>query len=276
MKAKTKKLFSLAMAVLTSATIAHPIQANAATEIKGCKGVPVEIHAASVSGTPITFTCSDNCGFRSEKVGNSSVSIGNFTSSADIYNLTFEVPGIHVITGTDATGMVVVTQTYEIADGHNYGMPIEWQKVTCTTDGKREYTCLNCRDKKEEIIPAIGHNFSEWILSTQPTSIAKGKERRECANCGKKEYKSVDKLEAFVNLSEEDVELKIGKSASLRVDEFAKGDYVLKWKNSNPKVASFKRNGSNACTIKAKKSGKTKITVVMRSGCKATCVVNVK
>lgn len=276
MKAKTKKLFSLFAAVLVSTTIAHLIQTNAATEIKGCKGVPVEIHAASVSGTPITFTCSDNCGFRSEKVGNSSVSIGNFTSSADVYNLTFEIPGMHVITGTDATGMVVVTQTYEIADGHNYGSPIEWQKVTCTKDGKREYTCLNCGDRKEEVVPATGHNFGEWILSTPPTAVAKGKERRECGNCGKKEYKSVDKLESTVSLSKETANLKVGQSVKIDASGFEKGDYVLKWKNSNPKAASFKRNGGNSCTIKAIKSGKTKITVVMGSGCKATCIVNVK
>lgn len=276
MKSKTKKLLSLVAVVTLCSTAAHPIQANAATEIKGCKGVPVEIHAASVSGTPVSFACSDNCGFRSEKVGNSSVSIGNFTSSADIYHLTFEIPGIHVVTGTDATGMVVVTQTYEIADGHNYGKPIEWQKVTCTTDGKMEYTCLNCRDRKEEVVPATGHNFGEWILSTPPTAVAKGKERRECGSCGKKEYKSVNKLESTVSLSKETVNLKVGQSVKIDAGGFEKGDYVLKWKNSNPKAASFKRNGSNACTIKAKKAGKTKVTVFMRGGGKATCVVNVK
>ena len=73
MKSKTKKLLSLVAAVTLCSTAANPIQANAATEIKGCKGVPVEIHAASVSGTPVSFACSDNCGFRSEKIGRAHV-----------------------------------------------------------------------------------------------------------------------------------------------------------------------------------------------------------
>lgn len=276
MKNKFKKLSALAVVVCTAVAATRPIQTSAASEIKGCKGVPVEIRAATVTGTPVSFKCSDNCGFRSEKIGNSSVSIGNFSSTADIYSITFDVPGIHTITGTDAAGMIVITQTYQIADGHNYGTPTEWQKVTCTTDGTREYTCLNCGERREETVPATGHNFGEWILSTQPTAIAKGKERRECLNCGKKEYKDVAKLAASVNLSKEELTLKAGKTAKLEAEDIVKGDYILKWKNSNPKVVSFSRKGGKDCVVKAKKAGKTKITVVMRSGCKATCVVNVK
>lgn len=274
MKNKLKK--SILLMAFAMAAAAPTIQAHADTAMKGCKDVPVNMYISPTGSSDLNFQCSDNCGFKIEKTGNSSVSVGGFSSTSDIYSITFYVPGMHTVRATDSSGTLVRTEIYEISDGHNYGNPTEWKKVTCTTDGLREYTCQNCGDRKEEIVPATGHNFGEWILSTPPTAIAKGKERRECEKCRKKEYKSVDKLEAFVNLSEEMLDLKVGKSASLRVDEFAKGDYVLKWKNSNPKVASFKRNGSNACTIKAKKAGKTKITVVMRSGCKATCVVNVK
>lgn len=276
MKNKLKKSLCLVSAAFIAVSSIPAVQVNADSATKGCKGVPVNMYISTTGNSELNFECSDNCGFHVEKTGNSSISIGGFSSTSDIYSITFNVSGIHTVRATDASGTLVRTEIYDIADGHNYGNPVEWQRVTCEKDGTREYTCQNCGDRKEEVVPATGHNFDEWILSTPPTAIAKGKERRECEKCGKKEYKSVDKLEAFIELSEETMDLKVGKSASLRAEGFTKGDYVLKWKNANPKVASFKRNGSNACTIKAKKSGKTKITVVMRSGCKATCVVNVK
>lgn len=274
MRNKLKK--SILLTAFSVFALAPTVQADADAAVKGCKDVPVNMYISPTGSSDLNFQCSDNCGFKIEKTGNSSVSIGGFSSTSDIYSISFYVPGTHTVRATDVLGNVVRTETYEIADGHNYGTPTEWKKVTCTTDGLKEYTCQNCGDRKEEVVPATGHDFGEWILSTPPTAITKGKERRECQNCGKKEYKSVSKLEPNCTLSEPTVDLKVGKSVTLRADGFAKGDYVLKWKNSNPKVASFKRNGSSACTIKAKKAGKTKITVVMRSGCKETCVVNVK
>lgn len=274
---KLKKSFFLSVAALIiTMSIAPEMQVMADTALKGCKNVPVNMYISYIGNSELSFQCSDNCGFKVEKTGNSSVSIGGFSSTSDVYSITFYVSGTHTIRATDASGTLIRTEIYDISEGHNYGNPTEWQHTTCDKDRIREYTCQNCGDRKEEIVPATGHNFGEWILSTPPTAIAKGKERRECEKCGKKEYKSVDKLQPTVNLSDETMDLKIGKYASLQAEGFAKGDYVLKWKNSNPKVASFKRNGSNACTIKAKKVGKTKITVVLRSGCKATCVVNVK
>lgn len=157
----------------------------------------------------------------------------------------------------------------DIADGHNYGNLTEWKCVSCDKDGLREYTCQNCGDRKKEVVSAIGHNFGEWILSTPPTAVAKGIERRECGNCGKKEYKNVDKLESTVSLSKQTVSLKVGQSVKIDAGGFEKGDYVLKWKNSNPKAASFKKNGSNACTINAKVLVLTALSsgVVKRKNC---------
>lgn len=274
MRNKLKK--SILLTACSMFALISTVKANAQIAMKGCKEIPVNMYISPTGSSDLSFQCSDNCGFKIEKTGNSSVSVGGFSSTSDIYSITFYVPGMHTVRATDASGALVRTEIYEISNIHNYGNSTEWKRVSCDKDGLREYTCQNCGYRKEEVVPAMGHNFGEWILSTPPTAVAKGKERRECEKCGKKEYKSVDKLESSVLLSRETLDLKVGQSVKIDASGFAKGDYVLKWKNSNSKIASSKKNGSTACTIKAKNPGKAKITVVMRSGCKATCVVNVK
>ncbi|MCQ2462269.1 MAG: InlB B-repeat-containing protein, partial [Clostridia bacterium] len=43
--------------------------------------------------------------------------------------------------------------------GHHYVLTEE-KAVTCTTDGYKEYTCVDClRTKQESIVPALGHNM---------------------------------------------------------------------------------------------------------------------
>ena len=66
--------------------------------------------------------------------------------------------------------------------------------------------------------------------------------------------------------------MKKGTMRQLKIKKKSKGDKVSKFTSSNNKVATVDRNGN----ITAMKKGKTKITVTMKSGCKATCNVTVK
>ena len=61
---------------------------------------------------------------------------------------------------------------------------------TCTTPGKRIYTCTtegHERETYEEIIDALGHHFTERMEVVAPTYTSEGYTIYKCANCGETE-----------------------------------------------------------------------------------------
>ena len=42
---------------------------------------------------------------------------------------------------------------------HDWDLGVITKDATCTTDGVKTYTCLNCGETKDEKIPALGHDF---------------------------------------------------------------------------------------------------------------------
>ena len=66
---------------------------------------------------------------------------------------------------------------------HSYTAKVT-KEATCTTDGKRIYTCT-CGDKYTETIPATGHSESAWIIDKAATATENGSKHTECTTCGK-------------------------------------------------------------------------------------------
>lgn len=165
----------------------------------------------------------------------------------------------------------------EKATGHSYNAGIITKQSTCTENGKKTFTCTKCKDSYiEEILAAGSHSFSEWKIFEKPTALEEGIEIRECSNCGEEETRIVEKLKAYVNLAKKKINLKAGKTFKLKISDHAYGDYAKSWKTSNKKIAKISNKTDEFCTIKPVKKGKCKITVMMESGCKAVCEVNVK
>ena len=74
-------------------------------------------------------------------------------------------------------------------------------------------------------------------------------------------------------LNKKSLSLKKGKVYSLKATlKPANSTDTVKWKSSDKKVASVDSYGR----IKAKKKGKTTVTVITKSGKKASCKVTVK
>lgn len=142
---------------------------------------------------------------------------------------------------------------------------------TCTTEGERKYSCIRCWYYYTENIPATGHKYSNWNTTKKSTIFNSGIKTRTCSNCGKEEYQTIKKLKSSVSIKKK-VSVKKGKTVQLKIIKKFKGDKVSSWKSSKKSVATVNKKGK----VTAKKKGKAKITVKMKSGCKATCTVTVK
>lgn len=153
---------------------------------------------------------------------------------------------------------------------HSYNLKEVIERATCTENGKIKYIC-SCGNYYTEIISKTGHKYSNWITTKKPTIFKNGTQTRKCSTCGKQEIKTIKKLKSSVSIKKK-VSIKAGKTMQLKITRKSKGDKMSSWKSSKKSVATVSKKGK----VTAKKKGKAKITVKMKSGCKATCTVTVK
>ena len=136
-----------------------------------------------------------------------------------------------------------------------------------------KYVCEYCEDVYMGEIPPNGHRPNN-IKSKSPTALETGYKKKICIDCKKVvEEEILPKLKASVKLTKNKLILKKGKTYSLKTKKITFGDKVKKWTSSKPNVASVNKKTGK---VKALKKGKTKITLTMKSGCNATCIVTVK
>lgn len=184
-----------------------------------------------------------------------------------------------VIAGTPGSEAEKYAQKYNITfkpiaiDEDTSGNSDQNIYPTCTQGGKIIHKCPNCNYTHIEELPPTGHKPSNWTIAEQPTIFQNGKEHITCTTCGKVlQERSITKLNSYVKLSKNKLQMKTGKSYKLKIKKQSKEDSVFSWKSSKKSVAAVDANGK----ITAKKKGKAKITLKMKSGCKATCTVTVK
>ena len=160
-----------------------------------------------------------------------------------------------------------------IAHVHDWDDGTVTIKPGCFSEGIKTYKCKECDETKSESVPATGHDFGEWKTEKAATALAKGRKSQTCKKCGEKCYRDIDKLKAKVTLNKKSISLKkAGAKEKLSVSKKTYGDAVSKWISSNTKIAVISQKG----VVTAKKNGKCTITVLMKSGVKASCSVTVK
>lgn len=149
-----------------------------------------------------------------------------------------------------------------------------WSEPDCLNKGTEYRKCYNCYEYEYRDIPADSskHAWSNWTAVYGATALKSGTMQRYCYICDMVEEKQTPKLAAQISLSVKKKILKKGKSFTLKISKYTYGDVVSKYTSSNKKVAIVNSKGK----VVAKKNGQTKITVTMKSGCKATCTVIVK
>ncbi|MBR2674661.1 MAG: Ig-like domain-containing protein [Mogibacterium sp.] len=127
-------------------------------------------------------------------------------------------------------------------------------------------------DPKPNPTPGHDHSWTEWTITTPATILAEGEKTSKCSICGSVRSEKIARLNPFAKFAKKKYKIKKGKSLKLKGKlSYANGDKIKKWKSSNKSVATVNKKGK----VVGRKSGKAKITVIMQSGKKATCVVRV-
>lgn len=140
---------------------------------------------------------------------------------------------------------------------------------TCGESGKQERYCLNCYEREYADIPATGlHQWDDWYTIKSATISKTGLKEHACLICDETQTNIIPKLKPFIKLSKKTIKIQVAKTYTLKI-KYAKGDSIKKCKSSNKKVATVSENGK----IKAKNTGNAKITIILKSGKKATCKI---
>ncbi|MCI9491460.1 MAG: hypothetical protein HFG97_16010 [Dorea sp.] len=159
----------------------------------------------------------------------------------------------------------------QICPAHKF-IEKERKNGDCTHDGYVVLKCDLCGKQEQKTVPKTGHSFGAWTVTTQPTVLAEGTQTRTCKVCNTKETGKISKLKAVASPNVKTLPLKVKQSTTAIKITMAKGDSIVSWKSSAPKVASVNSKGK----ITGKKAGTAKITATLKSGAKVTVKVKVQ
>lgn len=114
------------------------------------------------------------------------------------------------------------------------------------------------------------HEWSDWSVVTWASIFHTGSMDSHCVLCGETKTMQTERLTPYVAFAKKTYNVKKGKSLKI-YPAYANGDTIKSWKSNKKKVATVNKYGK----VVGKKTGKAKITVTMKSGKKATCIVKV-
>ncbi len=161
-------------------------------------------------------------------------------------------------TGSTSTG-----STSGCSLGHSFTEG--WKQTvapTCTKEGKMRRTCSVCGAAEEKSVPMTSH------CTTQ--KLANGKKQVICTVC--KQVLSEQWVKVKLNVAT--LPLQVKKSTKvLKVASRDKEDKVAYWSSSNQKVVRVDKKSGK---ITAKKVGRAYVTVTMKSGASARCLIKVQ
>ena len=143
-----------------------------------------------------------------------------------------------------------------------------------TKTGKTTVTVTLASGKTAKVTVNVAHKFSTWKTVKKATVFAPAKQQRKCA-CGKVETRNYGKkLTATIKVNASSVTLKTKQSTSaLKVTGLANGDSIKNWKSANTKIVKVAKNGKLTAGTK---TGKTYVTVTLKSGKTAKITVKVQ
>lgn len=120
------------------------------------------------------------------------------------------------------------------------------------------------------------HTYGAWKTVKAPTVFATGKKESKCKYCSAKRTQTIAKLKPTIKLSATKKTIVRNRYYTLKITNLAKGDSVRYVKSSKTSVATVTRTRTNQYKIIGKRKGTATVTVVLKSGKKATCKVTVK
>lgn len=135
--------------------------------------------------------------------------------------------------------------------GHSYTSKLV-KKPSCTAKEKRTYTCKRCSAKYSEAVNALGHKYKNKVV--KPTYFAEGYTLHTCSQC-KKSYK--DKKKPKLRLKAPVLKKLTSKKKSLTVS-WSKVKSVQGYEIQYSTDKKFKKNTK---TVKVKKGSATSKTI---------------
>ena len=120
------------------------------------------------------------------------------------------------------------------------------------------------------------HTYGSWRMVKAPTVFATGLKECRCKSCGARKTQVLPKLKPTIRLSATSRTIARNNSFILRVTGLARGDSVRYVSSNRGDIAGLSRAGANQFRITGKKRGTSTVTVVLRSGKRATCRVTVR
>lgn len=171
------------------------------------------------------------------------------------------------------------TKTLEVEHTHTWDEGKITKASTCTKKGTKTFTCTVCGKTRNQEVSVVAHKFTTWKTTTAATALAPAKQTHKCSTCGKTETRNHgNKLKPSIKVNISSILLKTSqKTTLLRVSGLAKGDSIVSWKSSNTNIAKVYGRSNGTCTIQAgTRSGKTIITIALRSGLKKNITVTVQ
>ncbi len=147
--------------------------------------------------------------------------------------------------------------------GHSF--TAGWKQTvapTCTKEGKMRRTCSVCGAAEEKSVPMTSHCTTQKLVN--------GKKQKICTVC--KQVLSEQRVKVKLNVTK--LPLQVKKSTKvLKVASKDKKDKVAYWSSSNRKVVQVDKKSGK---ITAKKAGRAYVTVTMKSGASARCLIKVQ
>ena len=146
--------------------------------------------------------------------------------------------------------------------------------ATCTetglTEGKHCAVCKEVLVKQEEI-PMRGHSWSEWNTTKEATALTAGTQARICAGCRATEERSLERLNATIQLAAPSITLQIRKSFRMSsfVTSLAKGDSITSMtldSNRYVKLSEVDLERSAFKLTALSKKGKATLIITLASG----------
>ena len=158
-----------------------------------------------------------------------------------------------------------------------------WREVSrtepgCTTDGRCKEQCTSCLAIRQEVLPAKGHRFTVYHSNGDATCLADGTKTAACDRCGIATDTLPDqgsRLSPSMKWNFPAVlHMKKGQTTGKgKVWGLARGDEIKMWKSDHPQIVSVQKKTGR---LSAKKIGKARISVTLKSGYSRSFVVQVQ
>ena len=177
-----KKIITV-LAIVVCLEIFQVAYVSAEDEYKMCADGSLSVSVSCKEDDEITMKCNQEDVFSYQYSGYTSISLGAYSSYSKNYTIYIKKEGTYEVE-IDKNGILIGKRDISVFEKHNYGEEKITKKPTCTQDGKLEYECINCGNKKTETISKLGHDFGDYTVIKAATCKEEGYKSRKCSRCG--------------------------------------------------------------------------------------------